>query len=86
MYKVIFTPKAQQDMKKIGRSNLREKCQELLNIIADNPYANPPPYEKLIGDLKGYISRRLNIQHRVVYEVDESLKLIRVYRMWTHYD
>lgn len=85
-YKLLYSPLAQKDAKKLNQSQLREKCQKLLDIIALNPYENPPPYEKLIGELSGCISRRINIQHRLVYEVEEKSKVIKILRMWTHYE
>lgn len=85
-WKVVFTKQAQKDAKKIARSNLREKVEELIEILRKNPYKNPPPYEKLVGDLEGAISRRINIQHRLVYQVLENERSIKVIRMWTHYE
>jgi len=86
MYKVLFSREAQKDAAKIKQSNLAKKCQELIAILSTDPYAFAPPYEKLIGNLQGFYSRRLNIQHRLVYEVDDLNKIVRVVRMWTHYD
>jgi Txe/YoeB family toxin of toxin-antitoxin system len=86
MYKILYTKQAQKDAKKLSRSNLKNKAQELLEIIKIDPEQNPPPFEKLIGDLTGAYSRRINIQHRLVYEVLEDEKIIKVLRMWTHYD
>ena len=86
MYKILYSSHAQKDAKKLARSNLKEKTQELIQIIANGPYQNPPPYEKLVGDLQGFYSRRINIQHRLVYEVDDELKAIKVLRMWSHYE
>ena len=86
MYTILYSPQARKDAKKLVRSSLHSKCQDLLITIAKNPYANPPSYEKLIGDFSGLISRRINIQHRLVYEVDELSKHIKVHRMWTHYE
>ena len=83
---LYFTKQAQKDAKKLHQSGLKIKAQELLDIISDNPFRNPPPYEKLIGDLSGAYSRRINIQHRLVYQVLEEEKAIKVLRMWTHYD
>ena len=84
-YKLLYSPTAKKDAQKLSQSHLKSKCEELLDVISKNPYQNPPPYEKLTGDLSGFLSRRINIQHRLVYEVDESLKVIKIYRMWTHY-
>lgn len=83
---VVFTRQAQKDAKKIASSNLRPQVQRLLDIIAENPFQNPPPYEKLLGDLAGAYSRRINIQHRLVYQVYEAERTIKVIRMWTHYE
>ena len=83
---LYFTKQAQKDAKKLHQSGLKIKAQELLDIISDNPFRNPPAYEKLIGDLSGAYSRRINIQHRLVYQVLEEEKAIKVLRMWTHYD
>ena len=84
MYKLLITKQAKKDIEKIKRSNLKNKLIDLLGIIKVNPYQNPPPYEQLIGDLKGTISRRLNIQHRLVYQVFEDEKAIKIIRAWTH--
>lgn len=85
-WKLVYTKQAQKDAKKLASSNLREKAQELLEILQENPWQNPPPYEKLIGDLEGAYSRRINIQHRLVYEVIESKNTVKILRMWTHYE
>ena len=85
-YKVVFTKQAQKDAKKLLPSKLKLTAQNLLNIIKENPYQSPPPYEKLVGDLSGALSRRLNIQHRLVYQVLEEERTIKVLRMWTHYE
>ncbi len=85
-YKLVYTKQAQKDAKKLSSSNLTSKAKELLEIIKLDPYKNPPPYEKLIGDLSGAYSRRINIQHRLVYQVLEDIKNIKVIRMWTHYE
>ncbi|MBN8560767.1 MAG: Txe/YoeB family addiction module toxin [Leptolyngbya sp. UWPOB_LEPTO1] len=85
-WKLVYTKQAQKDAKKLASSNLREKAQELLEILQENPWQNPPPYEKLIGDLEGAYSRRINIQHRLVYEVIESENTVKILRMWTHYE
>jgi toxin YoeB len=83
---LVYTKQAQRDAKKLAASNLRNKAQALLDIIQVNPFQNPPPYEKLVGDLAGAYSRRINIQHRLVYEVIESENTVKVLRMWTHYE
>lgn len=83
---LVFTRQAQKDAKKLASTHLKAKAQRLLEIVAKNPFQNPPPYEKLVGDLAGAYSRRINIQHRLVYQVLESMKTIKVLRMWTHYE
>jgi len=83
---IVFTKQAQKDAKKIAASNLKTQTQRLLDILAINPFQNPPPYEKLVGDLTGAISRRINIQHRLVYQVYSEEQTIKVIRMWTHYE
>ena len=85
-WKLVYTSHAQKDAKKIAASGLKEKTQSLLDILASNPFQNPPPYEKLVGDLTGAYSRRINIQHRLVYQVLETEKTVKVLRMWTHYE
>ena len=83
---IVYTKQAQKDAKKLASSNLKPQAQRLLDIIAKNPFQNPPPYEKLVGDLAGAYSRRINIQHRLVYQVYGSERTIKVVRMWTHYE
>jgi Txe/YoeB family toxin of toxin-antitoxin system len=85
-WKIVFTKQAQKDAKKISASNLKTQTQRLLDILAINPFQNPPPFEKLVGDLSGAISRRINILHRLVYQVYSEEKTIKVIRMWTHYE
>ncbi|MCG8482797.1 MAG: Txe/YoeB family addiction module toxin [Clostridia bacterium] len=85
-YRVVYTKKAIKDVKKIKGSNLEEKALELIKITKENPFQNPPPYEKLAGDLKGAYARRINIQHRLVYEVIEEEKTVKILRMWTRYE
>lgn len=85
-FEVVFTSQARKDAKKIKGTKLGKKVKELLSVIADDPYRNPPPFEMLVGDLSGLISRRINIQHRLVYQVYPDEKTIKVLRMWTHYD
>lgn len=85
-WQLVYTRQAQKDAKKLSRSGLKEKAQKLLKIIQEDPYQNPPPYEKLVGDLSGAYSRRINIQHRLVYQVYETEGVIKVIRLWTHYD
>ncbi len=86
MWNLVYTKQAQKDAKKIAASNLKGKAAELLSIIKINPFQNPPPYEKLVGDFSGAYSRRINVQHRLVYEVMESEETIKIIRMWTHYE
>lgn len=86
MYKVIFMTQAQKDAKKLSASGLKEKALTLIGIIQHDPYQYPPEFEHLKGDMKGLVSRRINKQHRLVYEVIEDSKIIRIYRMWTHYE
>jgi Txe/YoeB family toxin of toxin-antitoxin system len=83
---LVYTQQAQKDAKKLGSTYLKNKAQRLLDILAKNPYQNPPSYEKLLGDLAGAYSRRINIQHRLVYQVLDSIKTVKVLRMWTHYE
>ena len=85
-WKVVFTKQAQKDAKKISSSGLKSKAEDILEILKQNPYQTPPPYEKLIGDLSGACSRRLNIQHRIVYQILNDEKTVKVIRMWTHYE
>ena len=85
-WEVVFAKHALKDAKKLAASGLKPKAQELLAVLAHDPFQNPPPYEKLVGDLAGAYSRRINIQHRLVYEVFAKEKTVRVLRMWTHYD
>ena len=85
-WQLVFTKQAQKDAKKIVHSGLKQQAEPLLEIIKENPFKNPPPYEKLVGDLSGAYSRRINIQHRLVYEVMDNISTIKVIRMWTHYE
>lgn len=85
-WQLVFTKQAQKDARKIKQSGLKDKAEELLHIIEKDPFANPPPYEKLIGDLSGAYSRRINIQHRLVYQVLKNIKVVKILRLWTHYD
>ena len=86
MYRLLYTKQAKKDAKKISESNLKKKAQEILKIIEEDPFQDYPPYEKIIGDLTGAFSRRINIQHRIVYQVYEEEKIVKVIRMWTHYE
>ena len=85
-WEIVFAKQAFKDAKKLAASGLKPKAQELLAILGTNPLQNPPPYEKLVGDLAGAYSRRINIQHRIVYELFTQERVVRVLRMWTHYE
>ncbi len=84
-YKVVYSKQALKDAKKLSSASLDKKAKELIELIKSNPFQKPPPYEKLVGNLSGSFSRRINIKHRIVYEVIENEKLVRISRMWTHY-
>jgi Txe/YoeB family toxin of toxin-antitoxin system len=83
---LVYTKQARKDAKKLAESGLKPKAQALLDVLAENPWQNPPPYEKLTGDLSGACSRRINIQHRLIYQVLDKDKTVKVIRMWTHYE
>lgn len=83
---VVFANHAQKDAQKLAASGLKAKAQDLLAVIKENPFQNPPPYEKLVGDLAGAYSRRINIQHRLVYQVLDDVHTVKVLRMWSHYE
>ncbi len=85
-WQIVFTRQAQKDARKLSAAGLRAKAEELLEILERNPFRQPPPFEKLIGDLSGAYSRRINIQHRLVYQVLKEIKTVKVIRMWTYYD
>ena len=85
-WKVVFTKQAQKDAQKISQSGLQSQVEKLLKILEQNPFQNPPSYEKLVGDLSGAYSRRINIQHRLVYQVLENIQTVKVIRLWTHYE
>ena len=85
-WEVVYAKHAQKDAQKLAASGLKAKAQELLLILKENPFQNPPPFEKLVGDLSRAYSRRINIQHRLVYEVLHTEKIVKVLRMWSHYD
>ncbi len=85
-WRLVFTRQAQKDAKQVARSGLRPQAEDLLGILAANPDQNPPPYEKLVGDLAGAYSRRISIQHRLIYQVLEDLHAVKIIRMWTHYE
>jgi len=86
MYKIVYTKKVVKDIPKIKEVGLAEKVKRLIEVIKENPYQNPPPYEKLVGDLQGAYSRRINIQHRLVYQVYEEEKTVKIISVWTHYE
>jgi Txe/YoeB family toxin of toxin-antitoxin system len=85
-WKVVYTKQAQKDAKKLASSGLKSKAKVLIDILKEDPYQSPPSFEKLIGDLSGAYSRRINIQHRLVYQVSESEKIVKVLRLWSHYE
>ena len=86
MYKILYTKRAVKDVPKLKSSVLNTKAKKLIDIIRINPFQNPPPYEKLVGDLQGAYSRRINIQHRLVYQVLEDTKIVKILSLWTHYE
>jgi len=86
MWELVYTKQAQKDAKKLSSAGLRSKTEKLLKIIHENPYQKHPPYEKLVGDLAGAFSRRINIQHRLIYQIIEEEKTVKIIRMWTHYE
>ena len=86
MWKIVFTKQAQKDAEKIARAGLKKKAEALLKILRENPYRNPPVFEKLVGDLSGAYSRRINLQHRLIYQIYEELNTVKIIRMWTHYE
>lgn len=85
-WRLVYTKQAQKDAKKLSSSGLKPKAQELLDILSEDPFQKPPPYEKLVGDLSGAYSRRINIQHRLVYQVLEEDRVVKVLRLWSHYE
>lgn len=85
-WRLLFTKQAQRDAKKLAAAGLRPKAQTLLDLLADDPYQTPPPFEKLVGDLSGAYSRRITIQHRLVYQVLDDEQVVKVLRIWTHYE
>ena len=86
MYEVKLSKRAQKDLQKLKQSGLSKKAKSLVDILKENPWQNPPPYEKLVGDLNGFYSLRINVQHRLVYKVYEDEKVVAIYSMWTHYE
>jgi toxin YoeB len=85
-WQIVYTKQAQKDVKKLSDAGLRNKALEIIQILSENPFQTIPPYEKLIGDLSGAYSRRINIQHRIVYQVLENERTVKIIRMWTHYE
>ncbi len=85
-WQLVFTMQAQKDAKKIAQSGLKPQVNRLLNLLRVDPFQNPPPYEKLVGDLSGACSRRINIQHRLIYQILKDIHTVKVIRMWTHYE
>ena len=86
MWRVVFTKQAQKDAKKLTAAGLRSRAEILIEILRENPYNTSPPFEKLLGDLSGAFSRRINIKHRLIYQIIEDQKVVKVIRMWTHYE
>jgi Txe/YoeB family toxin of toxin-antitoxin system len=86
MWRVVFTKPAQKDAKKLSAAGLRPKAEKLIEILRENPYTTHPPFEKLLGDLSGAFSRRINIHHRLVYQILDDRKVVKIIRMWTHYE
>lgn len=86
MYKIVFTKQAMKDRRRVAEAGLEKRAKALLSVLAENPWRSPPPYEKLVGELSGFYSRRINIQHRLVYSVDEEARLVKILRLWTHYE
>ena len=85
-WELVYTKQAQKDAKKLTASGLKNKAQKLLSKIKEDPFQTPPPFEKLVGDLSGAYSRRINIQHRIVYQIYEQKKIVKIIRLWTHYE
>lgn len=85
-WRLVYTKQAKKDAKKLSRSGLKPQTERLLTILKEDPYHTPPPYERLVGDLAGACSRRINIQHRIVYQILDDIKVVKVIRMWTHYE
>jgi toxin YoeB len=85
-WRLVYTKQAQKDAEKLASAGLKPRAQSLLSVLAENPYQTPPPFEKLVGDLSGAYSRRISIQHRLVYQVLDDAKTVKVLRMWTHYE
>lgn len=86
MYKLVYTKQAQKDAKKLTQSNLKKNAENILELLQEDPFITYPPYERLLGDLSGAFSRRINIQYRIIYQVYEEEKVVKIIRMWTHYE
>lgn len=86
MYQILYAEKAQRDIQHLKSAKLDRKAKNLIDLLKENPFQNPPPYEKLIGDLQGAYSRRINIQHRLVYQVFEEIKIVKIVSLWSHYE
>ena len=86
IWRLVYTNQAKRDAKKLSRSGLKPQAQRLLKVLEKNPYQTPPPFERLVGDLAGACSRRINIQHRLVYQILDDTKTVKVIRMWSHYE
>jgi Txe/YoeB family toxin of toxin-antitoxin system len=85
-WRLVYTKQTKKDAKRLSHSGLKPQAERLLNILRDDPYRTPPPYERLVGDLAGACSRRINIQHRIVYQILDDIKTVKVIRMWTNYE
>jgi Txe/YoeB family toxin of toxin-antitoxin system len=85
-WRLVYTKQAKKDAKRLSHSRLKPQAEQLLDILREDPYRAPPPYERLVGDLAGACSRRINIQHRIVYQILDDIKTVKVIRMWTHYE
>jgi toxin YoeB len=85
-WRLVFTRQAKKDAKKIAQSGLKPQTSRLLDLLREDPFQSPPPYEKLVGDLSGACSRRINIQHRLIYQILDDIKTVKIIRMWTHYE
>jgi toxin YoeB len=85
-WQLVFTKQARKDARRLAAAGLRSKAESLLTLLAEDPFRRPPPFERLVGDLKGAYSRRINIQHRLVYEVIDAKKIVKVLRLWSHYE
>lgn len=86
MYQIVFTKQAMKDRRLVARAGLEQRAKALLSVLSENPFQNPPPYEKLVGNLSGFYSRRISFQHRLVYSVHEEENIVKILRMWTHYE